>query len=379
MPLHWWRRCSAGPGSARSYRPATATGWRPTAAAGAPAPWSSPPAPAESRACPPLPPGFPATSCRSFRAATVGRRICRPAECSWSAVPRPGCSSPPRSRSRAARSPSRSAAIRGWCGATAAATSSPGWRRPGSARRAGRGWPTSLPRGASPRCSSRAAAPSTSRRSPPPESASSAGSRASRAGGSASATASPATAPPPTIGCTGRWRGSTRMSRPPASARRADPAAWRVPLLPLDAARSLDLKAEGIASVIWATGYRRDYGWLQVPGPRRRGRARPPRRHHRRARALRDRAQVPAPAQLELHRRGRPRRRGPGRRDRRPPRRPARRLKGAPWTPPSATMPSSSAPARPARPPRCSSPAPGRGCSWSSATAPAPTRSPPTR
>ena len=45
----------------------------------------------------------------------------------------------------------------------------------------------------------------------------------------------------------------------------ADPAAWRVPLLPLDAARSLDLKAEGIASVIWATGYRRDYGWLQVP------------------------------------------------------------------------------------------------------------------
>lgn len=28
---------------------------------------------------------------------------------------------------------------------------------------------------------------------------------------------------------------------------------------------ALDLAAEGIASVIWATGYRRDYGWLQVP------------------------------------------------------------------------------------------------------------------
>ena len=36
-------------------------------------------------------------------------------------------------------------------------------------------------------------------------------------------------------------------------------------MLPLDGARSLDLKAEGIASVIWATGYRRDYGWLHVP------------------------------------------------------------------------------------------------------------------
>lgn len=28
---------------------------------------------------------------------------------------------------------------------------------------------------------------------------------------------------------------------------------------------SLDLRAEGIRSVVWATGYRRDYGWLKVP------------------------------------------------------------------------------------------------------------------
>lgn len=30
-------------------------------------------------------------------------------------------------------------------------------------------------------------------------------------------------------------------------------------------ATSLDLRAEGIRTVIWATGYRRDYSWLQVP------------------------------------------------------------------------------------------------------------------
>lgn len=30
--------------------------------------------------------------------------------------------------------------------------------------------------------------------------------------------------------------------------------------------RSLDLAAEGISAIIWATGYGLDYGWLQVPG-----------------------------------------------------------------------------------------------------------------
>ena len=28
---------------------------------------------------------------------------------------------------------------------------------------------------------------------------------------------------------------------------------------------SLDLDAEGIRSVVWATGFGRDYGWLEVP------------------------------------------------------------------------------------------------------------------
>lgn len=30
--------------------------------------------------------------------------------------------------------------------------------------------------------------------------------------------------------------------------------------------RSLDLQAEGITAIVWATGYGHDYGWLQVPG-----------------------------------------------------------------------------------------------------------------
>ena len=29
--------------------------------------------------------------------------------------------------------------------------------------------------------------------------------------------------------------------------------------------RSLDVKAEGISSIVWATGYALDYTWLQVP------------------------------------------------------------------------------------------------------------------
>jgi putative flavoprotein involved in K+ transport len=43
-----------------------------------------------------------------------------------------------------------------------------------------------------------------------------------------------------------------------------DPGAWALPYVPLDAdGRGLDLR--GIESVVWATGYRRDYAWLDVP------------------------------------------------------------------------------------------------------------------
>jgi putative flavoprotein involved in K+ transport len=46
----------------------------------------------------------------------------------------------------------------------------------------------------------------------------------------------------------------------------ADPAAWAAPVFPQGAAQEIDLRAEGIATVLWATGYRRDHGWLRVPG-----------------------------------------------------------------------------------------------------------------
>lgn len=45
----------------------------------------------------------------------------------------------------------------------------------------------------------------------------------------------------------------------------ADPGAWDAPRLVARAPGRLDLRGEGIRSVVWATGYRRDYGWLRVP------------------------------------------------------------------------------------------------------------------
>jgi putative flavoprotein involved in K+ transport len=47
----------------------------------------------------------------------------------------------------------------------------------------------------------------------------------------------------------------------------AAPAGPFEPTWPLarDAAAALDLEAERIATVIWATGYRRQYSWLRVP------------------------------------------------------------------------------------------------------------------
>jgi putative flavoprotein involved in K+ transport len=48
-----------------------------------------------------------------------------------------------------------------------------------------------------------------------------------------------------------------------AGAPREFGAAQRIPVE--DSPTALDLEAEGIGSVVWATGYRRDYRWLQVP------------------------------------------------------------------------------------------------------------------
>ena len=46
---------------------------------------------------------------------------------------------------------------------------------------------------------------------------------------------------------------------PDARAVLSDPSCVAEPL------RRLDLRAEGIGAVIWATGYRVDFGWIEVP------------------------------------------------------------------------------------------------------------------
>jgi putative flavoprotein involved in K+ transport len=51
-----------------------------------------------------------------------------------------------------------------------------------------------------------------------------------------------------------------------ADAAGAPPEPGAAPRIAVGAAPTrLDLAAEGIGSVLWATGHRRDYGWLQVP------------------------------------------------------------------------------------------------------------------
>ncbi|MDQ2093707.1 flavin-containing monooxygenase [Rhodalgimonas zhirmunskyi] len=50
----------------------------------------------------------------------------------------------------------------------------------------------------------------------------------------------------------------TLPEEPEAREMGADPACLRDPVL------SIDLEAEGVRTVIWATGFKRDYGWLEV-------------------------------------------------------------------------------------------------------------------
>jgi len=47
--------------------------------------------------------------------------------------------------------------------------------------------------------------------------------------------------------------------------REVEPAEAVVPFVPPPAPRALDLAAEGISTVLWATGYRRFYDWLRLP------------------------------------------------------------------------------------------------------------------
>jgi putative flavoprotein involved in K+ transport len=50
-----------------------------------------------------------------------------------------------------------------------------------------------------------------------------------------------------------------------ASGTPADPEAWMRPLDGQPGPGTLDMRARGIGTVIFATGYRRDYRWLDLP------------------------------------------------------------------------------------------------------------------
>ena len=80
---------------------------------------------------------------------------------------------------------------------------------------------------------------------------------------------------------------------------------------PASSRLDLDLRSGEIRSIVWATGFRPDYSWLDVPVSITRAPA-ARRRRRRRAGDVRDRTARPAPAQVDLHpwRRGRRARRG---------------------------------------------------------------------
>ncbi len=77
---------------------------------------------------------------------------------------------------------------------------------------------------------------------------------------------------------------------------------------------------EHVRTVVWATGLRPDYSWLDVPVFDRKGSAEARPRRRRRAGTVRAGAAVSAPAQVELHARRRRRRARARRAPRRPPR-----------------------------------------------------------
>ena len=170
-------------------------------------------------------------------------------------------------------------------------------------------------------------------------------------------------------GCSGCSPRSTPTSRRPGSAPRC--SSPRPSLRPSSATRrhrsTSPSEASARSSGRPASAAR--YPWLHVPVLDGAGEIAPAPRRHGRARRLRRRPALPAPPQLQLHRRRRPRRRL----RRRPPRPPpplggpcgsdGRRLQGS--RPCTLTVPtttsSSSVPVPPARPRRCCSPGPACG------------------
>ena len=87
-------------------------------------------------------------------------------------------------------------------------------------------------------------------------------------------------------------RGLQLPEEPGARTTLPDPPCVTAPL------QRLDLAAEGITSVIWATGYGVDFGWIDVPVIDAKGDAGPQQRHHVRARPVFPRPAMAVEAEL---------------------------------------------------------------------------------
>ena len=246
VPAARWRACSTAT-PARFAAPVLArTPVRALAAAGGgyrrrdrrrrlarPAPSSSPPAPASGARRP----GFRRRRCRAAIVQLDPTSYRRPGDLPAGGVLVVGGSASGLQlaqeiqRLRAAGDAGRGARTCAWSAATAAATSSPGWTPPASARERGAGrCPTSRRRGGSRRCSSRRRGRSTWRGSPPTASASPAGSRPADGGrlalGDALAAALRRLGRPASPGAGADRRAHRRR---PGSTRPRDAAAWERP------------------------------------------------------------------------------------------------------------------------------------------------------
>ena len=147
-----------------------------------------------------------------------------------------------------------------------------------------------------------------------------AGSPAPMADGVASPTTSRAPPLTPTPSCAAAAHLRRAARRRSASPTSPEPSRSSRSRSPPPIQPSSTCGPRGIASVVWATGYRRDYSWLDVPVLDRDGELVQRARRDAGAGAVRRRAALPVAPQLELHRRCPPRcprrRRSPRRRRR---------------------------------------------------------------
>ncbi|MFC7615486.1 NAD(P)-binding domain-containing protein [Actinokineospora soli] len=195
-----------------------------------------------------------------------GRTGCPTAACSWSAGRRPGCSSPRRSGGRAGRSccpPGSTSACRG---STGVATCSGGWTPRACGTSATTRSPTSPGRGGWPPPARRVAGPFHLG----PQRADRGGRRGGRAGGGGARRRGavlrrPAQRRLPRRPEAGAPAGLVRRLGPGGGRRRQAARAVRADARAPSTRLRLDLRGGEVRTVVWATGFRPDYSWLDVP------------------------------------------------------------------------------------------------------------------